>query len=164
MRKSWTQARSRDDALFTSASNALAPSDYLGIHRFPTQNRNRMSGWNTQYHLNVAGHVDTGIEALKGTLASMCILNNFPIGATISVNVDVANGTFLSKMGLLDIVKIFAMACDGAELMTLFNFGMNDVNTSIRLCTSASRFYKKSSRSQAPFCGVHHQALRSCGL
>lgn len=41
---------------FTSASKALAPSDYLGIYRFPTQERKRMAKWNTQYRLKVAEH------------------------------------------------------------------------------------------------------------
>src|SRR5436190_4441971 len=45
---------------FTSASKALVPSDYLRIYRFPTQEQQQMSGWNTQYRLNVAGHYIKG--------------------------------------------------------------------------------------------------------
>jgi len=67
-----------------------------------------------------------GIEALKGAFASMRIVNNFPTGATLSVNMDVANGTFLSKMDLFDLVKIFAMARDDAELMNMFHNGTKD--------------------------------------
>ena len=67
-----------------------------------------------------------GIEALKGAFASMRIVNNFPTGATLSVNVDVANGTFLSKMDLFDLVKIFAMARDDAELVSMFNAATKD--------------------------------------
>ncbi len=41
---------------FTAASKALAPSDYLGIYRFPNQERKRMPRWDTQYRLKVAEH------------------------------------------------------------------------------------------------------------
>jgi len=41
---------------FTSASKALAPSDYLGIYRFPTQERKRMAGWTAQLRLKFAEH------------------------------------------------------------------------------------------------------------
>ena len=39
---------------FTSASKALAPSDYLGIYRFPPKERKRMAGWTAQYRLKFA--------------------------------------------------------------------------------------------------------------
>lgn len=39
---------------FTSASKSLAPSDYLGIYRFPTVPRDPMALWTTQTRLRVA--------------------------------------------------------------------------------------------------------------
>ena len=39
---------------FTSASKLMAPSDYLGIYRFPTVSHQPLKGWTTQYRVKMA--------------------------------------------------------------------------------------------------------------
>lgn len=67
-----------------------------------------------------------GVEAMKGAFASMRIVNNFPSGALLSVNVDVANGTFFTQMDLFDHFKALLGAKDLADVQRMFRNAKNE--------------------------------------
>jgi eukaryotic translation initiation factor 2C len=67
-----------------------------------------------------------GVEAMKGAFASMRIVNNFPNGALLSVNVDVANGTFFTQMDLFDHFKALLGAKDLADVQRMFRNAKNE--------------------------------------
>lgn len=70
--------------------------------------------------------LSANVEAMKGAFASMRIVNNYPHGALLSVNVDVANGTFFCKMDLIDHIKAQLNAKDDADVQRQFRDARNE--------------------------------------
>jgi eukaryotic translation initiation factor 2C len=61
----------------------------------------------------------SGVEAFKGVFASMHMVhNNF--SPCLSVNVDVANGTFFSTMGLIDMMRNLCRVRNTEDLVSMF--------------------------------------------
>jgi eukaryotic translation initiation factor 2C len=61
----------------------------------------------------------SGIEAFKGVFASMRMVYNAP-SPCLSVNVDVANGTFFSTMSLIEMMRNLCRVRNIGELINMF--------------------------------------------
>jgi eukaryotic translation initiation factor 2C len=61
----------------------------------------------------------SGVEAFKGVFASMRMVHASPVPC-LSVNVDVANGTFFSTMDLVDMMRNLCRARSTEDLQSMF--------------------------------------------
>lgn len=62
----------------------------------------------------------SGVEAFKGVFSSIRIAHNIAGGPCLSVNVDVANGTFFTEMDLPEMVRELCRARTVQDLQTMF--------------------------------------------
>jgi eukaryotic translation initiation factor 2C len=67
----------------------------------------------------------SGVEAFKGVFASMRMIHNIP-SPSLSVNVDVANGTFFTSMSLLDMMRNLCRARTNADLVNMYGAARKD--------------------------------------
>jgi len=83
------------------------------------------------------------VEAMKGAFASMRIVNNAPRGALLSVNVDVANGTFFCKLDLMDHLRTLLDARDVSDIQRQFNDARNMKNKDGPVAFKHTDFFRK---------------------